>query len=250
MLIDTSQLTAVDNNINGNHLVYKSKKCHIKILFKGTGNEVEIGENVILPSNYTLTLPSRCKIQLGDNTSLLGGVLQFFDDSKLIIGKNVRVNNFKRIRLFRGSEIVMGDDTSFAGGLAVDVHAFGKLYIGKDCMFSWDIELLIGDGHSIYDVQTGDVINDPCINFCTCAIGDHVWIGGECCIMAGAHIRTGTVVGYKSTVNKAFPNNVILAGIPAKIVRENVTWGRHPCAKAENFYEKIPEEYKRMTDLD
>lgn len=117
-------------------------------------------------------------------------------------------------------------------------------------MFSWDIELLIGDGHPIYDVQTGDVINHPCINSFLCVIEDHVWIGGECCVMAGAYIRTGTVVGYKSIVNKAFPNNVILAGVPAKIVRKNVTWGRYPGSKSENFYREIPEEYKRMTDSD
>lgn len=250
MLIDTAQLTEVDNNINGNHLIYKNKKCQMKIFFKGTGNEIKIGENVTLSSGFTLTLPNHCKILLGDNTSLSGGEIQFFDNSKLFIGKNVKINNFKRIRLYQGSEIVIGDNTSFGSGLAIDNHSIGKLQIGRDCMFSWNNEILIGDGHPIYDVQTGDVINHSVSYPYSCVIEDHVWVGGECCIMAGAHIKTSTVVGYKSTVDKAFPNNVILAGIPAKIVRENVTWNRYTYLNSEKFFNEMPEKYRRITDLD
>ena len=44
--------------------------------------------------------------------------------------------------------------------------------------------------------------------------------------MHGTSIGDGSIIGARSVVKKAFPNNCSIAGNPAKIVRKNVAWGR------------------------
>jgi len=57
-------------------------------------------------------------------------------------------------------------------------------------------------------------------------IGDNCLIGVNSIIMAGVHIGNNSVVGSGSVVTKNVPDNVIVAGNPAKIIRENFNWGK------------------------
>lgn len=50
-------------------------------------------------------------------------------------------------------------------------------------------------------------------------IGDNVWIGGNAVINPGVTIGNNVVVGSGSVVVKDVPDNVVVAGNPAKIIR-------------------------------
>lgn len=50
-------------------------------------------------------------------------------------------------------------------------------------------------------------------------VGSHVWIGGRAVICPGVTIGNGVVVGAGSVVTKNVPDNVVVAGNPAKIIR-------------------------------
>lgn len=45
-------------------------------------------------------------------------------------------------------------------------------------------------------------------------------------MLYGANIASGCIVGFASFVNKEFPANLVLAGCPAKIIKEDVAWVR------------------------
>ena len=50
-------------------------------------------------------------------------------------------------------------------------------------------------------------------------IGDNVWIGANATILPGVKIGDCSVVAAGALVNKDVPNNVVVAGVPAKIVK-------------------------------
>ena len=59
-------------------------------------------------------------------------------------------------------------------------------------------------------------------------IGNHVWVGADALIQKGARISDNSVVATRSIVTKQFDQgNVVIAGVPARIVRENIGWSRN-----------------------
>ncbi|MDE6801966.1 MAG: sugar O-acetyltransferase [Muribaculaceae bacterium] len=50
-------------------------------------------------------------------------------------------------------------------------------------------------------------------------IGDHVWIGGSVTIVPGVTIGSNVVIGAGSTVTRNVPDNVVVAGNPARIIK-------------------------------
>ena len=55
-------------------------------------------------------------------------------------------------------------------------------------------------------------------------IGDHVWIGMNVIVLKGVTIGEGSIVAAGSVVNKDVPPHCLVAGVPAKVVKTDVTW--------------------------
>ena len=51
-------------------------------------------------------------------------------------------------------------------------------------------------------------------------IGDNVWIGSNATILQGITIGNGAIIGANAVVTKDVPENTIVAGVPAKIIRK------------------------------
>lgn len=96
-----------------------------------------------------------------------------------------------------------------------------KIIIGDNCLFSGDIELRTSDGHSIYDLDTKELINpDGDI-----VIGNNVWLGHGVHVLKGVTIASNIVVATHAIVTKDLTEqHSIYAGIPAKLVKTNVMW--------------------------
>lgn len=105
-----------------------------------------------------------------------------------------------------------------------------KIVIGDDCMFSYDITLWPSDGHAIIDLKNKNIVNKIQNNL---SIGNHVWLGKGVTILKNVNLPNNTIVATESVVNKPYTReNTILAGVPAKIVKENITWTRE---NTENY---------------
>ena len=50
-------------------------------------------------------------------------------------------------------------------------------------------------------------------------IGNNVWIGAHATILAGVTIGDNSVVAAGAVVNKDVPANVVVAGVPAKVIK-------------------------------
>lgn len=126
-----------------------------------------------------------------------------------------------------GSKIAVGDNAvlSFGKNFRItaksEIACFKQISFGDGCLLSWDILVMDTDAHSIYDLKTGTKINsDQAI-----VIGKHVWIGCRTLILKGSKIPDNSVVGANSLVCKEFYEpNVIIAGIPSKVIKKSVKW--------------------------
>ncbi|WP_298547722.1 acyltransferase [uncultured Aquimarina sp.] len=142
------------------------------------------------------------------------------NDNYLEIGNNSRVKGNFNLE-GSNSEIIIGSQTTieYANFSATESK---KIEIGEDCMFSDNISIRTSDSHSIIDNITNLRIN-PSKDV---IIGNHVWIGSEVKILKGVTIGDESIIGLGTIVTKNVPNNSIVAGIPGKIIRENISWNR------------------------
>ena len=57
-------------------------------------------------------------------------------------------------------------------------------------------------------------------------IGDNVWIGGRAIINPGVTIGDNAVIASGAVVTKDVPNNVVVGGNPAKIIKTKIIFER------------------------
>lgn len=90
--------------------------------------------------------------------------------------------------------------------------------IGDGSVISWGCQFLDEDFHHVtYTEKKGKT---PLIE-----IGRHVWIGSNVTVLKGSRIADGCVVASGAVVSSVFEKqNCLIAGNPAKVVREDVEW--------------------------
>ncbi len=96
-----------------------------------------------------------------------------------------------------------------------------RITIGRDCMFSYGIEVRTSDSHPIFDGQ-GTHIN-PSEDI---SVGDHVWVGSRCMVLKGGNLGQGSVLAAASVLTRPVGERMIAAGVPAKVIREDIQWKR------------------------
>jgi acetyltransferase-like isoleucine patch superfamily enzyme len=100
-------------------------------------------------------------------------------------------------------------------GLAIGCYLDGRngITIGKNTWIGPRCSL-ISRNHNRYDYQEYEGAN-PII------IGDNCWLATNVVILSGVQLGDHTVVAAASVVTKSFPEgNVLLAGVPARVVQE------------------------------
>lgn len=111
-----------------------------------------------------------------------------------------------------------------------------KVYIGNDCMFSKNIEIWASDGHAIVDIEKSNVIN---VSKKGVIIGDRVWISSNVILTKNVIIGNDSVIGAGSVVSNSFyENNIVIAGNPAKVIKNNIRWYRGKPNKIQNDLNK------------
>lgn len=117
-----------------------------------------------------------------------------------------------------------------------NIHAGDRIEINFDCVFLDVCEIrfgddcLVGPGVHIYTAShpvsvreraMGNEFGKPV------RIGNNVWLGGRSVILPGVTIGDGSVVGAGAVVTKDVPENVIVTGNPARILRALSEEERH-----------------------
>lgn len=185
-----------------NNKVYKEKlfgKFYIYIV--GNNNVLKICQNVLAKDIPIHIRGNNNYIEIGDNVRFLGGnILCEGENNRIIIGAGTSIQS------------------AHINAQEENVH----ITLGANCMLSEDIIIRTSDSHLIYDINTKERIN----NAKSVIIGNHVWMAARVAILKGCTIGDDSIIGVGSIVTHDIPANVIAAGIPAKVKRENVNWNK------------------------
>jgi acetyltransferase-like isoleucine patch superfamily enzyme len=167
---------------------------------KGSNNNVVIEPGASVKNCKIVILGNNHTLHIGKDVVLTESLIWFEDE---------------------GCTIKFGDRTTMQrhGHVAV-TEPNRSIIIGEDCMFSFDVDIRNGDSHAIFEAATGKRINYAK----DVHIGNRVWLGAYSQVLGGANIGENAIIGIRSLISKPFPAGCIGAGIPAKVVREGVTW--------------------------
>ena len=168
----------------------------------------------IMGTNNTIVVKSHLPINVD--------IVIYGDNHKLIIEEDVV---FKKGQIWfedHDCEICIESGTTIEEAHLAVAENGTKILIGKDCMFSKGIHIATTDSHSVISLESGQRIN-PSQNI---VIGNHVWLGYCVNINKGVVIEPDCIVASHSVVTKTIKSHSIAAGIPAKVVKSNITWNR------------------------
>ena len=201
---------------------YLLKGCQERHSYKhGCRNRI-INNGAVRVGNRIQILGDRNVITLEEGCVLKNTLIKICgNDNNVIIKQNAFVSGAELWIENNGCTITIGD-SSFVGHhshLACTEDG-RQLLIGRDCLVSSYVQIRTGDSHSILDIE-GNRINPAQ----SVTIGNHVWIGEGATILKGVELQDHTIVGTGAIVTKPFyMGNVLLGGVPAKVIKENVLW--------------------------
>lgn len=213
---------------NGN-MIFGAVPDGAKITFGGHNNIVRISVGAKIAS-LSLAFPmSNSLFSLGSCFSRVHFSARIGQDCTIKIGDGVSTTSLCNISASEGSTIT----------------------VGEDAMISSGVHIMTDDSHPIFDVRTGKRVNLPK----DITLEGHVWVGRQVIILGGTTVGSGSVIGAASVVKGAFPNNCIIVGTPARMVRKDNAWERPHLANVQpgykpdaSFVEKS-EAFWRETEL-
>lgn len=85
---------------------------------------------------------------------------------------------------------------------------------GDNCMLAPNVQIYTAS-HPLDPVER----NSGLENGAPVKVGDNVWLGGGCVLVPGVTLGDNVVVGAGSVVTKSFPDNVVIAGNPARVIK-------------------------------
>ncbi len=88
------------------------------------------------------------------------------------------------------------------------------ILIGNNCLIGVNFKCFNSDFHSLNPNDRGENIKYDDV-----VIGDNVFIGNDVTILKGVVIGNGCTIGAGSVVTKSFPENCVIGGNPAKIIK-------------------------------
>ena len=136
--------------------------------------------------------------------------LKIFNRGKIIKGKNCYFG--RNPELYIPDYISLGNNVSIGSNWTSQVN----LVIGDDTLISSRVSF-IGNDHDLFDINSTSYFSGR-LSPATIKLEGNNFIGFGATILGNITIGKDSLIAAESFVNKNIPPNVIVAGIPAKII--------------------------------
>lgn len=191
-------------NYVSKNIVSKSKcafiNCKASIVDIRKGGQISIGENLILGQHWTRGSKIETRLLLNEN-------------ARLIVPNHYTIYAGGFIDILKGGTLIL--HKGFMNE-HVQVTCGGIIEIGEGTAIGRDVVISNHDGHSV--ISPDYKICEPI------KIGKHVWIGQGAVIRKGVTIGDGAIIASYAVVTRNVPPHSIAAGIPAKVIRNDISW--------------------------
>ncbi len=192
-------------------MLMKGKWYKFKYSFRG--HRFSCGKNLLVKDLFVFS--GAGSVHLGNNIYIKGGPYR---------------NNI--LETFSSAANITIGNHSFLNG--VKMHCLSRIEVGKRCIFA-NARISDHDPHSVYPNRWNlsvPLITKPVI------IEDNVWVCMESIVLKGVRIGKNSVVAAGAVVTKDVPDNCVVAGNPARIVKR---FSRDEINQAEQYMSGLPE---------
>lgn len=173
---------------------------------------------------------------------VIGKSVKIYGKKYLKLGNNIRINEFTRIDALSKDGIMLGDSVKIGAystiigsgtikkvgkGLSIGENssfseytffgAAGGIEIGKNVIGGQNVRFH-AENHNYNDLTVP--IKDQGVNHKGIILGNDIWIGSGVVFLDGAHVSDGSVIAANAVVTGRFPENCIIGGMPAKIIKQ------------------------------
>jgi len=160
--------------------------------------QITAGKNLILEDNVSLNALSFDGVHFGDHVSI--------GRNSTLFGTGIISNKGKGIKIGNRTGINTGAYLAGQGGIT----------IGDDVITGPNLQIF-SENHVFADLH--QIIKEQPLTRVGVTVGNNCWIGGGVTILDGVNIGSGCVIAAGSVVTKSVPDNSIVAGVPAKVIR-------------------------------
>lgn len=181
-----------------------------------SGNRVVIGKGFRTDSIPRIIVDKGCEVRIGDLVEFRRNVeIRSHGTSKVLIGNKTRIDRGVRILAANKSVIDIHDGVRI--GLYSVFNGGDSITVGKKSLISGFTYLQT----SMHGYASSNIaVQDQGYDHAPVVLEDDTWLGTHVVILPGVNVGKGGVVGSNAVVTKNVEANQVVAGVPAKPIKE------------------------------
>ncbi len=200
------------NGLSGAAGLWLRKKLYRKLLGK-------VGSGVMFGKDICLRHPRR--IEIGDCTIVDDGCVldaRSDEETSISIGSNTFIAR-DTIIACKGGKVKIGNRVGIGARTTVHTYSGNEVLVGNNVLIG-PYCYIVGAGLYRMDRTDIPILEQGLDLRGGVRVGDNVWLGAGSTILDGVTIGNDAVVGAGAVVTKDVPPFAVVAGVPAKMVRD------------------------------
>lgn len=212
--------------LKGREIVFDHNLANANLLMIGLDNATKLLRGVLkrypkIAIGRKVLMRGRSKINLGHGSVINDyAVLDAIGINGITLGKSCNIGAYSIIKvsgtfnnlglgIYFGDNVGIGDFSHIGGA--------GGVKIGSDT--------IVGAYFSIHpENHLFDDLEQPIrlqgVSRKGISVGNNCWIGAKVTLLDGASVGNGCIIAAGAVVRGTFPDNVIIGGVPARILKE------------------------------